>query len=188
MAWVNQQLMNGVYSLASEYIDNFVEKNQHLPVIEKDADWLSVCEQGEHDETFNYWQPHHINSNELTFENVESALDIALHPDIKTYFTAIYSDHLTVKCDEGELSLLFAWNNKDFERLQENMIGHILMKQKLKQAVTLFFAITDDEDYILSLHNTTGEVWVERIGCEPHKKVANSLCEFIQQLTPVVQP
>jgi SecY interacting protein Syd len=58
------------------------------------------------------------------------------------------------------------------------------MKKKLKQPLTLFFAITDDESMILSLDNENGEVWVEKVGCEAHKKVANSLIDFIQSLTP----
>jgi SecY interacting protein Syd len=58
------------------------------------------------------------------------------------------------------------------------------MKQKLKQAETIFFAVTDEEDMIISLDNISGEVWVERVGCKPHKKLSNSLVEFISQLTP----
>jgi len=58
------------------------------------------------------------------------------------------------------------------------------MKQKLKQEVTLFFAITDDENIILSVNNRTGEVWAEKIGCKPHKKIAESLGDFIAGLQP----
>ncbi len=53
-------------------------------------------------------------------------------------------------------------SHHDFERLQQNLIGHILMKQKLKQAITLFFAVTDEDDIILSVNNNTGEVWAEK--------------------------
>jgi SecY interacting protein Syd len=58
------------------------------------------------------------------------------------------------------------------------------MKQKLKQPLTLFFALTDDENMILSVNNDNGEVWVEKVGCEAHKKVADSLTCFIRMLTP----
>ena len=58
------------------------------------------------------------------------------------------------------------------------------MKQKLKQAETVFFAVTDEEDMIISLDNSSGEVWVERVGCKPHKKLSDSLVDFISQLTP----
>ncbi len=111
---------------------------------------------------------------------------LTLHKDIKSYFTSLYSESLDALCDEGGLSLLFAWNKKDFERLQENLIGHILMKRRLKQQETIFFAVTDEEDIIISLDNATGEIWVERVGCKPHKKLSNSLAQFISQLTPVV--
>ena len=96
----------------------------------------------------------------------------------------MFSDSLDASCAEGDLSLLFAWSAKDFARLQENIIGHILMKQRLKQAETIFFAVTNEEDMIISLDNNTGEVWVEQVGCKPHKKISDSLVEFIGQLTP----
>jgi SecY interacting protein Syd len=85
------------------------------------------------------------------------------------------------------LSLLFAWNKDDFERLQENLIGHILMKRRLKQEETVFFAVTDEEDMIISVDNASGSVWVERVGCKPHKQLSDSLAQFISQLTPVVK-
>jgi SecY interacting protein Syd len=87
----------------------------------------------------------------------------------------MFSGEITTKSSDGELSLLFAWNEEDFARLQENIIGHIMMKQRLKQAETIFFAVTDEEDIIISVDNATGEVWAERVGCKPHKKVADSL-------------
>ena len=48
--------------------------------------------------------------------------------------------------------------------------------------------MTDDDDHIISLNNETGAVWVEKVGCEPHKKLAESLAEFIVQLTPRIPP
>lgn len=58
------------------------------------------------------------------------------------------------------------------------------MKQRLKQDETIFFAVTDEEDMIISVDNNNGEVWVERVGCKPHKKISDSLVEFLRQLTP----
>ena len=90
-------------------------------------------------------------------------------------------------CEEGNLCLLFPWSEKDFNRLQENIIGHILMKQKLKQELTIFFAITDEDDHVITLKNNSGEVWVEKVGCEPHKKLANSISDFLSDLKPHVE-
>lgn len=189
----NENLVEILQRFSSQYISQYQQNHGHLPMIEQDNDWPSPCENGgvshsalSHGQTF--WQPVNIEQKEkIHFDNVESALELSLHPDIKTYFTTLYSESLDARCEEGELSLLFAWNENDFQRLQENLIGHVLMKQRLKQKETLFFAVTDEEDMIVSIDNESGTVWVERVGCEPHKKLAESLAQFISKLRPVVK-
>lgn len=168
--------------IGQQYLSAFEQAHGFLPVCLKDEIWPSPCELGAFGDEHNHWQPVEIKDS-LSFDNVEQALNFPLHASIKEYYTAIYSETIYASCDEGKLSLLFAWSEADFARLQENIIGHVLMKQRLKQQVTIFFALTDDDDYILSINNDTGEVWVERVGCEPHKKVADSLLEFIASLT-----
>lgn len=192
MTSTNKTLTQALLNFSEDYSQYHIEQFGHLPIVERDEEWLSPCEQGSHDADHNYWQGCAINNDNLpentekalSFTNVESALNIELHPDIKVYFTTLFSGDIEAKCDEGKLSLLFAWNREDFERLQENIIGHILMKQRLKQDETIFFAVTDEEDMIISLDNNNGQVWVERVGCKPHKKISDSLVEFILQLTP----
>ncbi|WDE06909.1 SecY-interacting protein [Thalassomonas viridans] len=191
MKSTNQDLADKLWHFVDSYIESYQKVHGHLPVAELDEDWPSSCQQGlftpqeKHGEQEQQilWQPVKADGN-LCFNNIESALELELHPDIKNYFTVFHSDPLDALCQEGQLSLLFAWNENDFERLQENIIGHVLMKRKLKQRITVFFAITDEEDLILSLDNETGAVWVERVGCEPHKKLADSMAEFIAGLTP----
>ncbi len=191
MTSTNKNLSQLLQQFANKYIETYQGEHGHLPKIESDEQWISACEQEKLNEQEVYWQPVQIKDIEqntnapLTFTNVESALELTLHPDIKTYFTTMYSESLDAKCDEGQLSLLFAWNYDDFQRLQENIIGHILMKQKLKQPETVFFAVTDEEDIIISFDNASGEVWAERVGCKAHKKLSNSLAEFIEELTPI---
>ena len=192
MTSTNKILIQALLTFSKDYSQYHIEQFGHLPIVEHDEEWLSPCELGSHDTNHNYWQGVEIKNEQLsdtkeealTFANVESALNIELHPDIKIYFTTIFSGDIEAKCDEGDLSLLFAWNKEDFERLQENIIGHILMKQRLKQDETIFLAVTDEEDMIISVDNNNGEVWVERVGCKPHKKISDSLVEFIRQLTP----
>ena len=154
MTSTNKTLVQALLTFSKNYSEQYIEQLGHLPTIEHDEQWLSPCELGPYDTNLHYWQAVAIDSAHLTdgqeeslsFINVESALDIELHHDIKTYFTTIYSSDMEAQCDEGNLSLLFAWNKEDFERLQENIIGHILMKRRLKQAETIFFAVTDAED------------------------------------------
>ena len=189
----NEKLVAALQQFSNEYISKYQDVYSHVPIIEQDNDWPSPCEVSyESNESApkgqTYWQPVKVECGEgLSFDNVESALELTLHQDIKTYFTSLYSESLDGICEEGELSLLFAWNKDDFQRLQENLIGHVLMKQRMKQKETLFFAVTDEEDMIISVDNETGSVWVERVGCEPHKKLAESLAQFIKKISPMIK-
>ena len=45
------------------------------------------------------------------------------------------------------------------------------MKRRLKQPETLFFAVTDQEDFVISLELSSGTVVVEQVGKNPHKKL-----------------
>lgn len=177
------ELFTSLENFLSNFISEHEQKYQCLPKVQFDADWPSPCEQGKiDDEGFISWRPVLI-SEQLGFTNVESALEISLHEDIKAYFTSYYSESVPAECEEGYLELLFVWNKNDFERLQQNIIGHTLMKRKLKQRETIFFAVTDDDNVIVSIDNQTGVVYAEKVGKEPHKKLANTLSAFIDSLS-----
>jgi SecY interacting protein Syd len=183
----NHSLSQALWLFSQRYLQEYRNEFNHLPIIETDKNWPSPCEQGIHLKDYTLWQPQLIN-NTLNFDNVESALEITLHADVKEYFTTVYSDSLDASCIEGELSLLLPWSDVDFSRLQENIIGHVIMKGKLKQKLTIFFAVTDNDNHILSIDNEDGTIWVEKVGCEPHKKVADSMVEFLALLTPRIPP
>ncbi len=177
------ELSKGVIQFSEKFLERYQQEFNHLPLVEKDEEWPSECLSGEFDEKFSTWRPILV-KDKLTFSNVEQALNLTLHDSVKNYYSVLYSDNIPATCDEGYLQLLFAWSKDDFNRLQQNIIGHVLMKQKLKQPVTIFFAVTDDNDIMLSVNNENGEVWAERVGRVPHRKIADSLTEFISTLTP----
>jgi SecY interacting protein Syd len=170
-------LSQHLIEFSESFVKKYQSKNGHLPIADVDEQWDSPCIQGKHSELMDLWRPVIID-DKLSFSNVEQALELTLHEDICHYFSTIYSDSINASCEHGQLTLLFPWCKQDFDRLQENIIGHVLMKRKLKQPITIFFALTDDDDLILSLNNETGEIWVERIGFEPHKKIADSMKNF----------
>ncbi|WP_281647049.1 SecY-interacting protein [Parendozoicomonas sp. Alg238-R29] len=166
--------------------NSFREKNLNhsgtLPVCDKDPEWPSPCEQAHPDLKLSYWEAVSC-PDTLDFSGLETALGLKLHPDIASYYTSFYSNNIPVCCDDGNLELLQVWNRDDFDRLQQNLIGHLMMKKKRKQNPTVFFAVTDDDEIILSVLNETGEVWAERVGKNPHRKMANNLAEFLENLT-----
>ncbi len=174
-----------------QQLDNFISATQALSdkhgqplLIEYDSDWPSACYQGRADNGEKVpWKPVR-QSGGNSFSNVESALEITLNPQFCEFFTRYYSDNLCANAPQGNCELLQVWNDDDFERLQQNIIGHVLMKRRLKQQPTLFFALTDEEDTILSVLNETGEVVVEKVGKPAGESIAPSLASFLETLTP----
>ncbi|WP_431130321.1 SecY-interacting protein Syd, partial [Flagellimonas flava] len=71
---------------------------------------------------------------------------LGLQPDkqLESYYTRYYGDNLNARTTRGDLQLLVPWNQDDLIRLQENLIAHVMMKRRLRQAETLFFAVTDE--------------------------------------------
>ena len=186
MSFSNTELVAALQQFHDRFFQSYQQHHNQQPVIDHDEDWLSPCEQQTaKDGEAVSWKPVACEPP-LSFANIEEALEMGLHADIKTYFGSFYCANLAAKTSDGELELLFPWSAKDFERLQENILGHIWMKRKLKQEETVFFAVTDIDDVILTMVNSTGEIWAEKVGKKPHRKVANSMIDFINQLEPVV--
>jgi SecY interacting protein Syd len=93
---------------------------------------------------------------------------------------------LETKSQEGPLSLIQLWNQSDFDRLIENLIGHLMAKQQARQPFTVFFATTDpDSELFLSVDNDTGKVLLEEPGKPPIREVESDLACFLDRLEAV---
>ncbi len=179
----NSQIFEALQQLFQQFIHEHKNKYQCLPKVEFDNEWISLCQEGKPDnDNYIQWQPCQV-SKTVIFSNIESALGLPINKELIAYFSSFYSESVPASFNNEYLELLFAWNDNDIERLQENIIGHILMKKKLKQAITIFFAVTEHDDTIISVNNNTGEVWLERVGAEPHEKLSDSLHSFLSQLS-----
>jgi SecY interacting protein Syd len=173
-------------------LDEFVQKylvsaktHPEMLVVEYDNDWPSECcitsgNTGDNVE----WQPVK-RSGFIDFTDLGKALEMEIHRDVISYYSAYWSDNLSAETNKGYLQLLQPWNQHDFERLQQNLVGHILMKRRLKQPETLFIALTDEDDFIITVDNTSGEVMLEQVGLLPKEVLAPNLAVFIQSLRPV---
>lgn len=147
-----------------------------------DPELASPCQYGEIDAELVCWWPVE-NHDGVDFSGLEQALELTLNSDIKAFFSTFYGAGLPLQHPRGPVELLMVWHQADFERLQQNIIAHILMKRRLKQRETIFFAVTDDDDMMLSVLNSSGEVYLERAGTEVKEKLADSLGAFLQQLS-----
>lgn len=143
--------------------------------------WPSPCLLGDisllHEGDSTSWlpiaRPNHVMS-EFT-----AALDVVIPDALTEFYTAFYADHLTVNIGRGEITLLQAWNEDDFARWQENLIAHVLMKRRLKQAETLFIGLPSNDDYLISVLLSTGEVVLEPVGKAPQEVIAPDMEQFI---------
>ena len=180
-------MTDNVATALDKFIDDYVQKAVEYPEllqIAYDPEWPSPCYACDiKSEGSVSWQPVKRLKKE-SFKDLENALGITIHQDLVSFYGRYWSDNLNAKTSKGSLQLLQPWNEDDFIRLQQNLVGHVLMKKRLKQPETLFFALTDEEDFILTLDNQTGEVVLEQIGLRPQEVVAPDLASFLQSLQP----
>ncbi|MCH8141380.1 MAG: SecY-interacting protein Syd [Proteobacteria bacterium] len=133
------------------------------------------------------WQPlkriHPITPND--FSRLERALELEIHPDLKSYYGRYWSGGLEAEAPQGHVSLLFLWNDEDVIRLTENLVGHALAKRRSRSTFSVFFACTEeDSELFLSVENESGRILLERPGYKPLRTVAGSLAEFLGSLVP----
>ena len=179
----------------NEALDFFVEQYlKTYPRLEDihDPRWRSLCEISEpyRDADGNdriVWQPlkriHPITPND--FSRLERALELEIHPDLKSYYGRYWSGGLEAEAPQGHVSLLFLWNDEDVIRLTENLVGHALAKRRSRSTFSVFFACTEeDSELFLSVENESGRILLERPGYKPLRTVAGSLAEFLGSLVP----
>ncbi len=175
------------------YLDNFFKRfvntveaeTGQLPITSNEPDWPSTCQQGEsflseEMQDSIHWLPVERKKN-TALSSLEKALDTPIHPDVQAIFCHYWSEQIEAIFQEGNLLLLFVWNQADMDRLIENQIGHALGKLRNKQTLTFFIACTDS-DYIISINNESGEIVLERPGYPIEKILAPNLIQFIDEL------
>ncbi len=146
------------------------------PELASPAQYGEVC-----NDTVGWWPVARV--TEADFSGLQQALEFNLHPDVQAFYGWGYGGGLPVSHARGPLELLMVWHDEDFIRLQHNIIAHILMKRRLKQQETVFIAATDDDELLISVLNSTGEVFLEKVGCEVKELLAPDLASFLQQLS-----
>ncbi|GLS82740.1 SecY-interacting protein [Paraferrimonas haliotis] len=173
-----------------QWLDNYVNRYQEqlgqLPQFYCGAE-NTPCQVGAANQGFIAWKPSKREvDNDLV--DIETALEDAFHPDIHWFYGRYYCPPLKFNSAFGSGELLQTYNQEDFDFLKKNLVGHVLMKRKLKQAPTLFIGVLDDSDLMLSQKCEDGSVWLEQAGQEPQQKLADSIEGLLAQLTPRIAP
>ncbi|HEC8329458.1 TPA: SecY-interacting protein [Providencia rettgeri] len=138
-------------------------------------------------ENWVYWEPQAFPIKDAHLNKVATALDISLQDDIHHFYTTQLAGDMKATFRDITLSLVQVWNEEDFIRLQENLIGHLVTQKRLKLSPTLFIATIDSEIEMISLCNLTGEVILEKFGSQERRVLSPNLASFIGELLPVVE-
>ena len=177
-------------------IDTFFEhyaKSFDTLITPHDAQWPSPCEIGKpwqdaQGAAWTEWAPVRRHATAEDFAGLETALEMPIHPDIKTHYGRYWSANLEAEAPDGHVSLLYLWNQQDVDRLVENLIGHAVACRHNRTPFSVFFACTEPEsDLFLTINNSSGEVQLEEPGKAPLRTVCGSLTEFFERLVPAAQ-
>lgn len=180
--------MNRVKPALGDFIRRSLDTtNDNYFSCEADPEWPSLCE-FENVAERSHWRPIE-QTTPLSFEGLANAAEVPIHPDIQHFYSGFWAGSLQGKTDEGPLSLIQLWNEEDFERLIENLVGHLFMKVRSKQPFTVFFATTEeDSELFLSIDNATGKVLLEEPGKPPLREVETDIATFLNRLEPDTSP
>lgn len=132
------------------------------------------------------WRPVPFNL-ERNLAAVERAMDITLRPEAHQFYTTQYAGDMAARHKDLPLTLLQTWNENDFDRVQQNLIGHLVTQRRLKLSPTVFLATLASELEVVSLCNLSGEVVIESLGTASRQTIASDIGEFLDLLTPLAE-
>ncbi|RTE86983.1 MULTISPECIES: SecY-interacting protein [Gammaproteobacteria] len=160
------------------------EKEGTLPVTDYVEEWEAPCYLKEHLESGEEqiawkWVKQQPKTD---FANVEKALELEIDSQLQNFFATVWAGDIDVSFRDRALTLLQVQGPEDMERLQQNLIGHVMMKQRLKQPITWFIGLTDEDDLLLTVSQETGVVGLEYVGKEQHEVLSSDLPTFLKEL------
>ena len=175
---------NALTAFTARYCDAWHHLNETWPQSEELYGVPSPCIITTMDDKI-LWQPQPF-SLEQNVNAVERAMDIVVQPAVHAFYTTQFAGDMRARFANETMTLLQTWSENDFQRVQENLIGHLVTQKRLKLAPTLFIATLDSELDVIAVCNLNGEVIKETLGTRKRDVLAPSLADFLNQLEPVL--
>ncbi|WP_230320734.1 SecY-interacting protein [Erwinia sorbitola] len=181
-----EETSQALRDFSQRYCDLWQQTYGHAPASAALHGIPSSCVLESHEDEI-WWQPQPFTLAK-NLDAVERALDISLQPSVTGFYTAQFAGDMAGTYQGKRVSLVQVWSEDDFVRVQENLIGHLVMKRRLKHSPTLFIATTDSELEVVSVCNLSGEVIIEQLGTQKREVIAPSVQNFLIQLQPLSEP
>ena len=168
--------------LHTQFCEKTVKNTAKYPLMAHDEQWPSPCEFGEVDAQGNIQWKSALQTPAGSLSDLANALELSFPAGVDEFYGHMYGGSILASIDGHRVELLQAWNKDDFELLQQNITGHVLMKRKLKQPETLFIGLTEQDDLLVTVQVKTGEVCLEYVGKKPHHVLAPNIESFLKAL------
>jgi len=181
---VDKETAAALNGFTTRYCDAWHEEKGTWPQSEAYTDIPSPCIITASGGTVT-WQPQPFTAGQ-NVNAVERAMDIVVQPAIPAFYATQFAGDMTARFAGQQMILLQTWNEDDFQRVQENLIGHLVTQKRLKLSPTFFIATLESELDVISVCNLSGEVVRETLGTRKRQTLAPSLADFLNQLHPVV--
>lgn len=167
--------------LAAEFLSAVAARDGTLPSASYEPDWPSPAMDGFTEDGRVYWQPTR-RTEPFTFDGLSKALETELPAACAEYFGHFWSAGIPVLWDQRPFELLQLWNSEDENNLMHNLLGHALEKKRVREPLTVFFAVVDDARF-LSIDATSGAVMLEEVGGARPEEVAANLGALLAAVT-----
>ena len=181
---MDHQTIEALQSFTQRYCDAWQQRYASLPRSEDLYGIPSPCISASEDDAV-FWQPQPF-TLARHLDGVERALEIVVQQPIHSYYTTQFAGDMSGRFAGETLTLLQTWSEEDFQRVQENLIGHLVVQKRLKLSPTLFIATLESELDVISVCNLSGEVVKETLGTAKRITLSPSLAGFLNHLEPVL--
>lgn len=115
--------------------------------------------------------------------SLENALEQPVPEPLQRYYERWFSADIEAVWGAHGVILLQVMGPEDIERLQTNLVGHILMKRRLRQPITFFIGLAaDTDDLLITLDSETHAIGLEWVGQPQHEQLALSMDAFLAGL------
>ena len=181
---MNHPVTCALSDFSARYLQAWCDADRGFPESEHLVGLISPCVIVDDGQNVT-WKPI-VRQSMIALDGVEKGMDLSLHSDINAFYGSQYSGDMSAMFGDLSLDLLQAFNDDDIERLQQNILGHLVTQRRMKLKPTVFIAVVDDESQVISICNMTGQVVLETLGKDTRQVLANDVVMFLQQLQPLV--